>query len=206
LTAPLTVTVCVRTYPEAFTLFVDGEAVKAETPCDVLTACYSHLYTQTKLSLSAGEHTLTAEVKDLGYLPAVILLGDFMADGDTLRPRGAETKGAFWHTATVTAAVSLSENAVAVRTDDAAMYMTAAINGEHIGGCAFAPYRFEIPEKYRGKQVQLTLQLHTTLAPLFNDLATLKAADIFFTPWNDVPASTPETVDIAALNMRVEEN
>ncbi len=200
------VTVCVRTYPEAFTLFVDGKAVEANEACDLLTECYSHLYVKTTLHLGAGEHTLKADVKDYGYLPAVLLLGDFMAEGNTLRPRKAETKGAFWHTATVTADVQLSDKAVAVVADDAKMYMTASLNGEEIGAAAFVPYRFVIPEKFRGEKATLTLQLHTTLAPLFNDLATLKAADIFVTPWNDVPASTPETVDLAALNIRVEEN
>lgn len=206
LTAPMTVTVCVRTYPQAFTLFVDGKAVEADTPCDLLTECYSHLYVKTALSLSAGEHTLTAQVDDLGYLPAVILLGDFMAEGDTLRPRRDETAGAFWREAVVSATVKLSEEATAVETDDAAVYMTATVNGEPIGACAFPPYRFAVPEKFKGKQVDLTLRLHTTLAPLFNDLATLKENDIFVTNWNDVPASTPETVDVAALNIRVKEN
>ena len=205
-TAPLTVTLCTRIYPEPFTLLLDGKAVVAEQPCDLLTECYSHLYTKTTITLSEGEHILQADTKDLGYLPAVLLLGDFMAKGDTLRPRGAETKGAFWHTATITAQVSLSKQALAIVTDDVAMYMTAAINGEWIGAAAFAPYRFEIPEKYKGKDVMVTLKVYTTLAPLFNDLATLKERDIFVTPWNDVPASTPETVDVAALNLRVEEN
>lgn len=206
LTEEMPVTLCVRTYPETFTLLLDGKAVECTERCDALTQCYSHLYVKTTVKLTAGEHTLTANVQDLGYLPAVLLMGDFMAENDRLRPRGQETKGAFWHTAIVTATVCLSENAVAIQTNDAALYMTAALNGESIGACAFAPYRFAIPEKYRGKNAVLTLQLHTTLAPLFNDLAALKKADIFVTAWNDVPASTPETVDIAALNIRVEEN
>ncbi len=206
LTEPMDVTVCVRTYPEPFTLYADGKAVEANEPCDMLTECYSHLYVKTTLSLSAGEHTLSAKVQDLGYLPAVLLLGDFMADGDILRPRGAEAHGAFWHTATVTADVTLSAKAAAIVTDDVKMYTTACVNGEYIGACAFPPYRFAVPEKFRGKEAVLTLQIHTTLAPLFNDLAALKKADIFVTPWNDVPASTPETVDVAALNIRVEEN
>lgn len=205
-TADMTVTVCVRTYPETFTLLLDGKAVDCTENCDELTECYSHLYVKTAVKLTAGEHTLTANVQDLGYLPAVLLLGDFMAKGDTLRPRGRETSGAFWHTATVTATVALSEKAVAIETADAKMYMTAALDGEGIGACAFPPYRFVIPEKFRGKTATLTLQLHTTLAPLFNDLAALKKADIFVTPWNNVPASTPETVDIEALHIRVEEN
>ncbi len=204
-TTPMTVTVCTRIYPDPFALLLDGQTVSVTEPCEELTECYSHLYVKTTLSLSAGEHTLTANVKDLGYLPAVLLLGDFMPKGDTLRPRGAETEGAFWHTATLQAQVALSENATAIVTDDAQMYMTAAIDGEPIGAAAFAPYSFTVPEKYRGKDVTLTLQLHTTLAPLFNDLATLKNQDIFVTPWNDVPASTPETLDVAALHIRVKE-
>ncbi|MBP3381727.1 MAG: hypothetical protein J6L00_03680, partial [Clostridia bacterium] len=205
-TDDMNVTVCVRTYPEAFTLLVDGQAVVCTQPCDELTACYSHLYVKTTVKLTAGEHILTAKVKDYGYLPAVLLLGDFMADGDRLRPRGTETAGAFWRTATVTAEVALSERAAAIETADAKMYMTAALDGETVGACAFPPYRFAVPEKFRGKTATLTLQLYTTLAPLFNDLAALKKADIFVTPWNDVPASTPETVDMAALNIRVKEN
>ena len=52
----------------------------------------------------------------------------------------------------------------------------------------------------------LTLQLHTTLAPLFGDLAAMKKDGLFVTDWNDVPASAPETVDLSALNIRVREN
>ncbi len=206
LTEPMTVTAFLHTYPETPTLTVDGKVITLSEPCDQLTGCYSHLYVCGKLDLAAGEHTFTMDAKDYGYLPALLLMGDFMAEGNTLRPRGNETAGAFWNTATVTATVDLTDKAVAIETDDIAMYTTASLNGELIGAAAFPPYRFPVPEKFRGQTVTLTLNVHTTLAPLFNDLKALKRANIFVTPWNDVPASTPETIDLSTLNIRVKEN
>jgi len=206
LTEPMEIDVHLRTYPETPVLFADGKAVTLTEPCDALTGCYSHLYVHGKMTLAAGEHSFTVGGKDYGYLPTVLLLGDFAAEGTTLRPRGAETTGAFWHTATVSAPVEVSARAVAIETDDVAMYMTAALDGKRIGAAAFPPYRFAIPPEFRGKQAVLTLQLHTTLAPLFGDLAAMKKDGLFVTDWNDVPASAPETVDLSALNIRVREN
>ncbi len=193
LSEPLSVKVHRRVYPDADgTVMVDGKAVTFDRPCDALTDCFSHLYRTDEVQLSVGEHTVTTDMTDYGYLPAVLFTGAFPFDGTffgELEVRGELT-------------VPASAKAAYIAMDDHLLYVTAKIDGEVIGEGIFAPYRFEIPQKYCGKTVAVTLTFHTTLAPLFGDLYTWNKQGIYTTAWEDTPKSAAEILDVGGLNLR----
>ncbi len=191
--ASMTVQMHRRIYPDADgTVLLDGKAIVFDETCDALTTCFSHLYRTATVQLAAGEHTLTTDMNDLGYLPAVLLTGDFPFDNT------------FFGKCAVCGEMTLPVDAktVILAMEDAQLYTTLLVDGEEIGAAAFAPYRFEIPARFFGKTVQLTLVFHSTLAPLFGDLAGWNEAGIFSTAWADTPKSAPEVLDAASLNIQ----
>jgi hypothetical protein len=145
------------------------------------------------VQLAAGEHTITTDMKDLGYLPAVLLTGDFPFDNTFFGK--CEVKG--------TITVPNEATAATLALEDAQLYTTLCIDGEEIGAAAFSPYRFEIPARFCGKTAEVTLTFHSSLAPLFGDLLTLSRQKIYVNEqWDDVPKSAPEILDVSALNIR----
>lgn len=85
--------------------------------------------------------------------------------------------------------------------DDCQLYVTAAIEGEKLGACAFAPYSFQVPSRYFGKEAEITFTFHSTLAPMFGNLRKMKEEGIFVPNWEGVPASSPEILDIQKLKI-----
>lgn len=193
LSEPLTVKVHRRVYPDASgAVTVDGNTVAFDRPCDALTDCFSYLYRTGEVQLSAGEHTVFTDMKDYGYLPAVLFTGAFPFDNT------------FFGKLEVTGELAVPADAKAayITMDDHLLYVTAKIDGETVGEDIFAPYRFEIPPKYFGKTVTVTLTFHTSLAPLFGDLCTWNKQGVFTTAWEDTPKSAAEMLHIDGLNLR----
>lgn len=193
LSEPLWVEVHRRIYPdEGGVVTVDRKTVKFDRSCDALTACFSHLYRTAKLCLAAGEHTVSTDIKDFGYLPAVLFTGAFPFENT------------FFGKIAVTGHLHIPAHAkkAVLTINDPLLYVTAAIDGETIGEGIFAPYRFEIPKAYYGKTVKVSLTFHTTLSPLFGDLYGWNKQGIFTTDWEDTPKSAAEVLDVNALEIR----
>lgn len=191
---PLTAKIHQRIYPETDgKVTLDGVAVTFDETCDALTACFSHLYRTATVILAAGEHTVSTDMKDLGYLPAVLFTGPFPFEGT------------FFGKCEVTGTLTIpgTAKAAALALEDAQLYTTLCVDGEEVGAEAFAPYRFEIPKRFYGKTVKVTLTFHSSLAPLFGDLFTWSKQKIYVNEqWDDVPKSAPEILDVPTLNIR----
>lgn len=192
LPAPVQAKIHRRIYPVADgTVSVDGRVITFDRSCDMLTDCFSHLYDSADIMLSAGEHTVSCNLQELGYLPAVLFTGNFPFDGSFFGNLKTE----------VTFCIPEDADRAFVTMEDALLYVTAEISGEKIGECVFAPYYFEIPKKYFGKEVTVALTFHSTLAPLFGDL-DLWSNERMVLAFAGLPRSSPEKVDIAKLNVR----
>lgn len=191
--APLTVRMHRRCYPEeSGTVTLDGKKIAFEDTCTELTACFSHLYRTATVELTAGEHVIFTDLKDLGYLPAVLLTGAFPFEGS------------FFGKCEVTGTLTIPKTAKAamLALGDAQLYTTLSVNGEEIDAKAFAPYRFEIPARFYGSTVDITLTFHSSLAPLFGDLLTWSKQKIYVNEqWDDVPKSAPEVLNVPTLHI-----
>lgn len=203
-TEPMTVNLYCRQYEgEGAVVTLDGSELQFNSPCQELTGCFSELYTGTEVYLTEGKHQIQTNMKDYAYLPAAVICGDFSVDGDTLMPVN-DSAQTFFGEIQVTGKLNLPEDAKEVKVcmEDSQLYVTASIEGEGIGACAFAPYSFQVPAKYFGKDVEITFTFHTTLAPIFGDLYSMKEEGVFVPSWEEVPSSSPEVLDIKKLKIR----
>lgn len=195
LTAPLTVKVHACLYPApAETVTLDGKRLFFPDACHELTGCFSHLYRTATITLSVGKHTFETTAADYPYLPALLLSGDFAYNGDILSPRDENSRYFFGKTAVT---VRVPENIGAIEMEDCGLFVTAAVNEKVVDSCAFAPYRFKLPPETE----TVTLTFHSTLAPLFGDMAHYLETGEFSPAWTFVPASSPETLNLKALHI-----
>lgn len=201
---PMTVKVYRREYQrdeKAVTL--DGCKLEFHSSCEELTGCFSELYKGTQVYLTEGRHQIQTDMKDYAYLPAVLICGDFTINGNNLMSAN-DSAQTFFGEIQVVVKMELPKDAneIEICMDDCQLYVTANIEGESIGACAFAPYSFQVPSKYFGREVDVVFTFHSTLAPLFGDLRVMKDKGIFAPNWEDVPASSPEVLDVSKLRIR----
>lgn len=105
----------------------------------------------------------------------MILSGRFsVVDDHTIAARGEKRPSpdgeTFFGHAAVTFRAELPAGAPAVLTlDDTHLVTELYVDGARVGCCAWAPYRFVIPERYAGKTAALELRFYTSWQPLFGD-------------------------------------
>lgn len=201
-TEPMTVRVYRREYQGGTCVALDGCKLEFDSSCEELTGCLSELYKGTEIYLARGTHQIQTDMRDYAYLPAVLLCGDFTSQEDTLMPVN-DSAQTFFGEIQVSGKMNLPETAKEVKIcmDDCQLYVTAAIEGEKLGACAFAPYSFQVPSRYFGKEAEITFTFHSTLAPMFGNLRKMKEEGIFVPNWEGVPASSPEILDIQKLKI-----
>ncbi len=176
--------VVLRHHPAASAVTMDGVAVSAARPCDTLRPGLNELYRQTEpFRLEAGEHVfaITAGGSDTNYfLPVAWVTGDFAVEGGVIKgPPRTVRAGALWTqgiagfagAATYTAHVEVPSHAGAVglRLDTGGLYAEVSLDGEALGGRAWAPFEWTVPRGAKGKAVELKVTLRTSVAPLFGD-------------------------------------
>lgn len=198
-TAPLTVNIHGREYPQPHDVFLDGKKLAFSQPSDVLTDCFAPFYRNATCFLAPGTHTLKTALPDYPYLPAVLITGAFRQQQNTLLPWSDTGMIGFFGRLELSVPVDVPKNAAAaaVCISDCGLYVTARIQGVPFAEQAVAPYRFSIPPHLFGRNFEVTLTLHSTFAPLFGELCEWMRQGVFCPAptWRGVPASSPEKLD-----------
>ena len=182
---------------------LDGCKLEFNSSCEELTGCFSALYRGKQVYLAEGKHQIQTDMKDYAYLPAVLICGDFTTSENTLMPVN-DSAQTFLGDIQVVAKMNLPEDVkkFEICMEDSQLYVTATIEGEIIGSCAFAPYSFQVPSKYYGREIEVTFTFYSTLAPIFGNLQNMKEQGIFTPDWKEVPPSSPEVLDVQKLRIR----
>ena len=167
--------------PPPYRIELDGLAVVANRPCDVLRPGLDSLYGQTSaMDLAAGEHVLrivSGRLDDNYFLPVAVLAGAFVERENALSPlpeklsagslAAAGLKG-FAGTASYEAKVDLPGDAeLAVASGNA--FAQVLVDGVDLGTRAWAPFAWKGPVALTGKGRRLTVRVSTSLLPIFGD-------------------------------------
>lgn len=174
LTEPMALTVSARIDEKVASVLLDGEAVAFDRSSPHLPSSMENLYRTSKpVVLEAGKHMLCTDAEELPHFPAVLLFGDFYEEGSVLSPRGeAFVDGKdFYGCASVCFEADLraGRESLFLTFEDNRLVSELYANGEKIGACAFAPYRYKIPAALCG-HVRFELRFYSGYAPLFGDL------------------------------------
>ncbi len=176
----------VRQHPQAVTLRHNGDAVQADQACDTLPQGFRPLYSQSApLRLAVGEHRfeLSGDAKDsLFFLPALWIAGSIATDGTralvacpALSPAqsfSAAGLADFAGAATYAVRVAIPPQARFLRCETGDLCASVALDAENLGSRAWAPFVWPIPDRLRGREAELRITLHTSVAPIFGDAQT----------------------------------
>ena len=175
LTEPMTLTFSRRIDGECEAVYLDGELLDFPKTSAHLPRSMEALYESTcEIYLAEGVHTLTTRAEDLPHLPAVLIFGNFSACGNELSPRSDRwiDGASFYRRAAVLfdADIPDGDRPLYLAYEDNRLASELYIDGELAGACAFAPYRYEIPARLRGRAASFELRLYSSYAPLFGEL------------------------------------
>lgn len=179
------VRIVVRNYPEANGILLDGKPVEAVIPCDCITQGFKTLYMQSApVKLAAGEHTLkiaSGAPDNNFFLPAAMLVGPFAVEKQSLlKPLPSKvTTGTmieqglscFTGKATYTAMVDIPESKsdLRLKLNSGGLYTSASLGDTELGERAWGPYEWSVPAQLRGKKVELSVSVWTSVLPMFGD-------------------------------------
>ena len=183
---------------EPYAFEMDGAPLVPARPCTALRAGFAPLYRETEpLDLAPGVHRFRiarGAPDDNYFLPALLLAGDFLADGAALRPRTGDPVpfapldelglGGFVGTATWTARVriplpkealrslcSLRENhdtaSATLRAETGNAPAEAFWNGTSLGVRFREPFEWDLPADAACAEGELSIAVSTSVAPMF---------------------------------------
>ena len=172
---PMTLTFSKRVDENDSEVLLDGAPLAFCEPNELLPIAAKEFYKNSKqIKLEAGEHILVTDAEEITHFPAVLVFGDFCANGNKLTLRESKLCGAIPFYSKITAELDAdlpnADKPIYLTFDDNRLVSELAVNGERIGACAFAPYIYELPSKYCGQKVKIELAFYTGYAPLFGDL------------------------------------
>lgn len=179
------VRIVVRNYPEANGVLLDGKPVGAVIPCDCLTQGFKTLYMQSApIKLSAGEHVLkiaSGAPDNNFFLPAALLAGPFAVEKQSLlKPLCSKvTTGTmiqqglscFTGKATYKTLVNVPDQKgdLRLKLNTGGLYTSASLDGMELGERVWDPYEWKIPASLRGKKVELSVSVWTSVLPMFGN-------------------------------------
>ena len=175
------IVIVARSYGGEARVALDGVEVMTATPCGALPQGLRELYRASrKITLAPGAHILKlgSPAQDYPYLPSAFIAGNFGLFGKNtlgrLPPRAslrglsaaglANYAGRIVLTGTIAIppAGSLTMNTRGLCTE-------ALLNGESLGRRAWAPFRWEVPGHCQGHDAGITINMDTSVGPLFGD-------------------------------------
>ena len=166
---------------EPYAFEMDGVPLSPARPCTALRAGFASLYRETgPIDLAPGVHRFRiarGAPDDNYFLPALLLAGDFLADGAALRPRPAGPVpfasleelglGGFVGTATWTARVRAPGGRTALRAETGGAPAEAFWNGASLGVRLRAPFEWTLPASAACAEGELSIAVSTSVAPMF---------------------------------------
>ena len=166
---------------EPYAFEMDGVPLSPARPCTALRAGFASLYRETgPIDLAPGVHRLRiarGAPDDNYFLPALLLAGDFLADGAALRPRLAGPVpfasleelglGGFVGTATWRARVRAPGGRTALRAETGGAPAEAFWNGASLGVRLRAPFEWTLPASAARTEGELAIAVSTSVAPMF---------------------------------------
>ena len=173
--------VAVRNYGDTVRVKLDGVKLPTMNPCRFLPEGIKELYLESgKISLKAGKHTLSlvTESHDYPYLPSAFIGGDFGKKEGNLLGKLPETisignyrgQGLKEYTGSISFTQKITTGKSEYLSIDTQGLVTEVfMNGKSIGKKAWAPFRWNIPQRYRNKEVDLEIRVWTSVGPLFGD-------------------------------------
>ena len=169
-----------RREAEPYAFEMDGAPLFPARPCTALRAGFAPLYRETEpLDLAPGVHRFRIACgapDDNYFLPALLLAGDFLADGAALRPRTADPVplapldvlglGGFVGTATWTTRVRVPGGR-SLRAETGNAPAEAFWNGASLGVRLREPFEWTLPASAAGAEGELSIAVSTSVAPMF---------------------------------------
>lgn len=203
LNEPMELTFFRRDDDVAHPVLIDGETISFHASGMHLPSSMKDLYGTSKpMLLGEGGHVLQSEAGELPHFPTVLITGDFHCEESFFHRRTeAFTDGLpFYGCASICFEVELdgSEGPLYLTFEDNRLVSELYANGERIGSCAFAPYRYSIPDDLSG-HVRFELRFYTGYAPLFGDLEAVNQR-IPLSSY-EIPFSVPERLCLRGLRI-----
>ncbi|MBQ8174924.1 MAG: hypothetical protein IJ009_05915 [Clostridia bacterium] len=191
------VTISVRTDTQAL---VDGDRLTLAKPALILPCGMKEFYQSTApIELDGGIHSVTSG-GEYKYLPSVLVSGSFSVDIIPNRiyrlvlqdRKETYTVGEYFSDygqVEFCASISIPEWAEAIELNGSTLYTCLYLNGQRIGECIAAPYRYAVPVQFRGKTAELCILQSSGLGPVFGDTVHYDTASKHVS-WRDTPATT----------------
>ena len=175
---PMTLTFSRRIDESEEAVLLDCKAIDFCEPVEILPVAAKEFYKSSqKVRVEAGEHILSTKAEEITHFPILLVFGDFCANGNrlTLRNDKLEKGIPFYSKMTVEFDTDLtsSDKPLYLTFEDNHLVSELTVDGEHVGACAFAPYVYELPNKYHGKKAKIELAFYSGYAPLFGDLGAV---------------------------------
>jgi hypothetical protein len=179
----------VRNYDDIVTMLIDGKEYPFNNECHFLPEGIKELYLETAaLSLGKGKHTLTLTSTSIEYpyLPSAFINGNFgikddnvlTALPDFISVKGFSKQGLPEYTGCIKFNSKVkTDKEEFISVDSNGLVTELFINNESVGRKAWAPYVWELPEKYRGKTINIEISIWTSVGPLFGDFPRVKGAE-----------------------------
>lgn len=179
------VLVAVCNYPDVNKVLLDGKPVEAKQPCDCLVQGFRSLYLQSEpVQLAAGRHVMTIDGggSDTNFfLPVAFLSGSFGVEKQRLlKPLSSKvTAGTltqqgvpcFAGKITYSAMVDVPDRKgdLRLRLATGGLYTSVSLGGVNLGERAWFPFEWSVPAKFKGGNVELKVNVWTSVLPMFGD-------------------------------------
>ena len=179
----------IRNYPAKNRIYLDGVEITADKSCQSIGNGFNTLYNESDaVKIAKGEHKIKCEGEypERLYLPVCVMMGDFESKDNCLYiPEKSGSTAYFYGKATFKATVKISEAAKEIRFMTSDLYTKLFINGEFAGEGAESRVSVAVPEKFKGKEVELSFEQISTIAPLFGTTESEYCIEKNQTPdWN----------------------
>ena len=166
----------VRNYKEPCIINFDGKLVETDMPGKMLhDSLFPYYRCSEKIKISAGKHKieLLSGGPEKRYLPICWLYGDFSTEENHIEPKGKAD--CYFGEGDYSAEIHIpNKNNIALLFKTNTIYSKVYIDDEHIADKVFTPQIVEIPKKFIGKKVKLTIKQFTSVAPLFGNVEALE--------------------------------
>ena len=166
----------IRSYPEISPVLLDGKEITATLNCNKIGEGFNPLYKISEpIIIKKGIHKIknAGNLPERFYLPICIIMGDFEACKNTLYNKATSGNSAyFFKDCTFSTELKIPENAYSISFESSNLLTKVLINNEEIGTDAKNNVVLPIPEKFKGKIVNVNFIQTSTIAPIFGNVET----------------------------------